>query len=970
MKYQLPDNHGLSEFVLKNYLFYEDGNPALTDAQYKALSEGVATGESMLVVSPTSTGKTQIAVWAMASALEKGFKCVYLVTHRALASQKFEDFGRLFKKSIFNNDDTAIVLATGDYIIDCAGETPSDPLSAPLVIATYEKYLAMLAATGLPASMQRNVFVCDEVQLLGDSHRGKHVEILVTLLKNAGWHQFLGLSAVLDDKDADDLTGWLAIKKVKLATREKHLIYECWTKDGIYRKGTSTPDSEIQEEPCPIARVNTLEIIKYLLKNNKASFPIIVFCMKKKDVYDLAELYEKEFYPKNPQQLSLMFDNLPTTKANTDLARYLPNRFAIHCADLTDDERVIVEESLIKESIDVVFTTSTLAAGVNFPLGMAVFHSWKRWDSEQRQYVPIDPSEFHNMAGRVGRMGTDHENGRVIFSSDSRHELPIAARYFEFDRYTTFPINLSEQEFKQIILQLVSSGIATNAEKITTLLKSTFSGLKTQDTNTPKYNTWDDFISQAISWNIKYGLLLLKDGNAILATPLGRSVAQSGLLVETAVFLVKFFLKKGLSLVEYFCNSNQSEQLGAIDYALIHLFFSTPEFHGWDNTKNTRFLPWQLKEGFVEPPPQLAMPFMFGSDWRESLITINSTVVACQWINGKKIGEIEFLFKDFSAGPIFELLRNLRWVMQGAAQIISALTDKRNIPSLELSGIHINADSSNKLRPIIRYIYDLSNRISAGVPSNVLWMLDLNRFDGGVINRDEVNELYRRGVIRIEDAMRGDEEIEIIRTDVFKKAKPAPQVKSVWFRESCRKLKKLQRDFSKDRQNARATKCDRKSLIDEFYGSLGNDFEKVFESILDYLSIKYIRLDKKGVIGAPDYLVNFTQDDQVVIELKTKQNDKSVDFNAATEVLAAAEVQGYANSYCITLCHPGVDPSVPPAIAKCNRLTVIESIDLGESLLRVCEGKLTRHQLYEWITRPGQAIRDDLPFSTNEGVFK
>lgn len=971
MKYQLPQNHGLTQLIQDNFLFYEDGNLQLTNAQYFSLEEGLAHGQSQLIVSPTSTGKTQIAVWGMAEAIQQGKKCVYLVTHRALARQKFEDFRQIYNSTLFNNDQSAIVLATGDLIVDGNGEAPADPLAAPVVVATYEKYLAMIAAAGVPSSMANILFVCDEVQLLGDKHRGTNVEILITLLKNAGWYQFLGLSAVLDDSDADELCNWLNIKKIKAPEREKNLIYECWTPGGIFSKSTAVLSSEIVQSDLPIGKVNTINIIEYLLKNNKASFPIIVFCMRKKDIYDLAALYENKFFPNSAQQFSLAFENLPVTKANTDLTRYLPNRFAIHCADLTDEEREVVESSLLDGSVDVVFSTSTLAAGVNFPLGMAVFHAWKRWDMDQRQYVPIEPSEFHNMSGRVGRMGTDHEEGRVIFSLDAQHEFTTVGRYFEFDKYATFPVNLSGVEFKQVILQLVSAGIANSKKNIANLLKTTFSGLKTEDNNLAEFNNWDQYIENAIEWNKLNGILLVDQTENILATPLGRSVAQSGLLVETAQFLLAYFLSdKGKEFIQFYLNSDSEDIFNIVDFVLLYLFLYSPEFHGSDDTPKTRFLPWQLDDGFIDPPHLEAVGYLVGREWKYHAPAItNSVALARQWMLGKKISEIELLMKDLSAGAIFELFRNLRWLIQGAAQILSVLTDKKNLHSLQISGIPADENTITSLRSIVRHIYGLSSRLSAGVPSDVMWMLELNRFDGGKVTRDEINELRRRGIIKIEDAMRGDPEVEAIRVAVFKNAKPAPQVKSSWFRDKSRDLKKAQRDKARERQGARAQNCPQNQLVGGFYDSLGNDFESVFEDILNYLEVSFELVDKQGAIGAPDYLVKFSDDQSIVFELKSKQNDKNVDYNGATEVLAASEIHGFGDKFCVTLCHPGVDPSVPPVISRCNRLSVIESVDLGEALLRVCEGKLSLSQFYEWLTRPGQALRGDLPYGVKEVVI-
>lgn len=58
MKSEFPKDHGLSAQVVGQLVFKEDDKPALTDAQFDALHAGVGRGESALVVSPTSTGKT------------------------------------------------------------------------------------------------------------------------------------------------------------------------------------------------------------------------------------------------------------------------------------------------------------------------------------------------------------------------------------------------------------------------------------------------------------------------------------------------------------------------------------------------------------------------------------------------------------------------------------------------------------------------------------------------------------------------------------------------------------------------------------------------------------------------------------------------------------------------------------------------------------------------------------------------
>ena len=71
---------------------------------------------------------------------------------------------------------------------------------------------------------------------------------------------------------------------------------------------------------------------------------------------------------------------------------------------------------------------------------------------------------------------------------------------------------------------------------------------------------------------------------------------------------------------------------------------------------------------------------------------------------------------------------------------------------------------------------------------------------------------------------------------------------------------------------------------------------------------------------------------------------------------------GHKDTFCVTLCHPGVDPSVPLVVAACGRLSVVESSDIMEALLRVCEGALSHRQFWQWLASPGQALAADLPY--------
>jgi helicase len=962
MKYELPNNHGLSDLTLNNLVFKEKGQPALSDIQFAALEIGVGRGESALVLSPTSTGKTQIALWAIAKSLENRGNTVYLVTHRALAKQKFEDFKSQLLSPFLKNDNAGLIIATGDYVEDVEGNIPKEPLRAPLVVATYEKYLALLSASGIPNDMKATTIVCDEIQLIGDEHRGQHVEVLLTLLRNAGWKQFVGLSAVLEKRDAQSLANWLKVKFVVQHTREKQLKYECWTPRGIAVVNTDNPEDIEEGLPVPSGiNLNTVGILNNLLKEKNPPVPIIVFCMRKQDTYELPEqLLTIQKVSKG--QLLLPFEELPETTATGFLSGIMSKRLASHNADLTEEERQIVEKHLQEGNLDVVFATSTLAAGVNFPLGAAIFASWSRYNFSRRTYVAIEPSEFHNMAGRVGRMGHSHEQGRVIFVANNQNEIRVARRYLNLGDLPSLKSRITKERFNQLALQLIGSGLCCSRKDVEHLVCTTLSALREKENNIDVFNQWAPQISAEIDTLIKDGLLVEMTSGQIITSPVGKAISQSGLLPETGVFLLKYISEKAEILCSYLPSDKNKGDINSIAFLLFTACFYSPEFQGYQKKPPTRYLPYQLNEVDLFNASKYANDIV-EKHWRANKNPVNSASICCDWMNGRNIRELESLAPEFRAGVIREMCRNLAWCMQGLSLIVTVASDNRVDSTLQPTIMQKLEPDLGLLARLPRLIRRLSFRISEGLPDDVLWMTSLNSYDSKYrLVRHEILKLKEKNFTTPEQIMLGSEEADDIRKLAFERARPTPQAKANWLRDSCKNWKADQRRKNAERHLERARRCKHIELIKKYYETSGTDFESTFENILNVLSIAYEKLDKKTKTGAPDYLIKLQDSPQLVVEVKTKKEGKLVNYNEAVEVLAASEVHRHGEKFCITLCHPGVDPSVPLVIASCGRLSVVESADLGEALLRLCEGSLTQIQLWQWLASPGQALVIDLPF--------
>jgi helicase len=188
IKKQIPDD-------LYNALKKEIGE--LRPAQEKAIRKGLLDGKSLLVCTPTASGKTLVAELAGMKAIMEGRgKVIYIVPLKALASEKFKEFRKRYEKLV------RIALTIGDF--DSADNYLMD---YDFIITTSEK-LDSLMRHHAPWLKYVKVVVIDEIHLLNDADRGPTLEIIITLLRELlKGMQLVALSATIGN--AKELAKWL-----------------------------------------------------------------------------------------------------------------------------------------------------------------------------------------------------------------------------------------------------------------------------------------------------------------------------------------------------------------------------------------------------------------------------------------------------------------------------------------------------------------------------------------------------------------------------------------------------------------------------------------------------------------------------------------------------------------------------------------------------------------------------------------
>ncbi len=191
----------------------------LRPCQEKAISKGLLENKSLLICTPTASGKTLAAELAiMQSILNKVGKAIYIVPLKALANEKYKDFQRKYSHLC------KIAISIGDL-------DKAEPYlqNYDLIITTSEK-LDSLLRHHAPWLKDVNTIIIDEIHLLNDISRGPTLEILITMLKTLLKQvQLIGLSATIGNPS--ELAEWLGAELVIDSWRPVEL------KHGIYLDG-------------------------------------------------------------------------------------------------------------------------------------------------------------------------------------------------------------------------------------------------------------------------------------------------------------------------------------------------------------------------------------------------------------------------------------------------------------------------------------------------------------------------------------------------------------------------------------------------------------------------------------------------------------------------------------------------------------------------------------------------------------
>lgn len=534
--------HGVPEKIAGSWTEQFPGG--LNPLQLAAVNtHGVLAGKSLLVVAPTSSGKTMVGELAAIQAVISGRKAAFLLPYRALVNEKFDTF-------------TAQYGSAGLRVVRCSGDA-SDGIGPALAgrydlgFFTYETFLN-LALVSPRLVRQLGLVVVDEGQFITDPNRGITVELIFALLLRARQQgirpQLIVLSAVLGRLNG--FNDWLGVDLLISTKRPVPLIegvldrrgtFQFLAEDGsAHTQQLLPPHAIVQRRDKPSAQDVIVPLAQALVGQGEK---LIIFRNMRGPAQGCAKYLAAELDLPPATEVLAALPEQDLTGASADLRQCLEGGTAFHNTNLLRAEREAVEQGFRRKDggIHAMGATTTLAAGINTPASTVILAENVFIGDDGREFTV---AEYKNMAGRAGRLGFN-EVGKAIILAETPLERAQLFQRYPLGTPEDVCSSFKEGDLPTWTLRLLSQVRAIPQAEIPALLVNTFAGYSASRANpgwmpriTEKVNA---FVARLVAAH-----LAEVAGDLVHLTLLGKACGASSLSFESALLLVE--LLRGMDL--------------------------------------------------------------------------------------------------------------------------------------------------------------------------------------------------------------------------------------------------------------------------------------------------------------------------------------------------------------------------------------------------------------------------------------
>lgn len=709
----------------------------LNELQMKAINEHkVLEGESLLVVAPTSAGKTFVGELASVKAVSDGKKTVFLLPYKALVNEKYEQFN-----TIYSSNGLRIIRVSGDYLDDTGAFLKG---KYDISVMTYELFLSLI--TTVPSILNDvGLVVVDEAQFITDPNRGITIELLLTYLitprAKGMTPQIIALSAVIGH--VNEFDGWLSCNKLVYDKRPVPLIEGVLDRSGRYQYMDTHGNVQIQQLLPPYSiqvrkdKPSSQDVIVPLVKQLvSANEKVLVFRNNRGSAQGCAN------YLANDLALPGLNDGIVGQLPKNDLSnsaqkliKCLSGGTAFHNANLTREEKQIVEKSFgdPESNIKVLVATTTVAAGINTPASTVIIAEQEFRGEDGREFTV---AEYKNMAGRAGRLGYQEEGKVIILASTPLDRERLFKKYVQ-GSLENLNSSFDTTQINTWLVRLLAQVRSIPISEVTHLLSNTYGGYIANK----QTSNWHSVMEQQISFILDkmHKLELIEyEGEYLQLSLLGKAVGRSSLQYDSALRLVEILKQaKGLTVDK-----------------LIALVQMLPESDsGYTPMVKGRKESIRVSEASQRFGPDIIkLLSKFANDELDFWARCKRSSMLWDWINGDPIEEIESRYSpnqysQISYGDIRKFADNTRYHLRSAFQIYSVIFMGEELQEVQMENI--------------------LKRLETGLPEDCLSLLELPHS----FTRGEYLILRNAGVQNSEDYRQFKQQYEI--SSLFSKERVA-----------------------------------------------------------------------------------------------------------------------------------------------------------------------------------------------------
>jgi helicase len=628
----------LTQFALPQGLLNEwkdSFKSGLNDLQLEAINEyRILDGDSVLVIAPTSSGKTFVGELASAKVISTGKKAVFLFPYKALVNEKFDQFIDLYQSKLGYR----VIRCTGDYL-DQNNEFIKGKYD--IALFTYEMFLNLSISLPLVLN-QIGLVVLDEAQFITDPTRGITVELLLTNLITARergiFPQLVILSAVIGNSNY--LEDWLGCRKLVTTIRPVPLIEGVMDRSGQFKYLTENGEIKteqlisryeiVQRRQKPSQQDMIVPLVKSLIKQNEK---VIVFRNQKGPAEGCAAYLATDLgLPPAVDEIKKL-PKYVSSSTSSKLKACFEGGTAFHNSNLNKEERKIVEHVFRdpESKIRVLTATTTVAAGINTPASTVILAEQEFVGEDGRSFTI---AEYKNMAGRAGRIGYN-EKGRAIILADAEHNPDFLFKKYVLGTPEPLISSFNISDLDTWVIKLLIQVKDVHKDNLVNLLANTYGGY-VANRNNPE---WEKNMRQDVTdlYNQMLKLGIVEEENGIVhLTILGKACGESVLSFRSALRLVEL-------LKEYPKSFISANDLLAIVQALPESDDSyTPMFKkGTFESKRVR----EASQRFGNDIVRLLQRYTNGDEYKY-YARCKKAAIMFDWIKGVPTSEIEVTFKS------------------------------------------------------------------------------------------------------------------------------------------------------------------------------------------------------------------------------------------------------------------------------------------------------------------------------------